>query len=285
MPKHKKVCLVNLGGFKNLFSIPVFLFNMFNDKNIIPANQPLRALISLFITTMRLYGSFKIYSNKAQSPIYKITQQQSDKLQVKTDNKVEYGFSYSKPYYKKDCSKYIPLYSFYSHTTHGKLLKDAKSVSAPFCVFGEYLDLIEKKIKKAVEDIPNNYSFAIIFSAHSLPKKLIDKTNDTYKHDIEVFTDYFRKRFKFPLFLSFQSKLGPIEWLKPSTEDTIERVSDKYKALILVPISFVSDNLETVYEIDVQYKQKAELCGVKYFKRIDCFNDSDDFINFLSTIL
>ncbi len=282
----KKTFLVNLGGIKSLADIPVFLFNMFNDKNIIPAKQPLRVAVSAVITACRMFGTYSIYKSK-KSPIFQVTQKQKEKLKNRTNKEIEFKFSYSTPKIKKDSLNfYIPMYGFYSHTTHGKILENVKNVSAPFCIFGKFFDLIENSIKDKLTLIPNNTKTAVILSAHSLPESLAQKTKDSYRNDLEVFKKYLQKRFEKEVFLSFQSKLGPVKWFEPSTAETIKGLAKKnYEALVVVPISFVTDNTETVYEIDIEYAELAKDLQFKYFLRTECFNDSDEFIEFLAGIL
>ncbi len=279
----RPVELVNMGGVKKPLDIPIFLFNMFNDENIIPIKQPFRALLSAFITLLRSKGTYSIYK-RAKSPVFEISAKQVKKLSEYLKTDIKASFTYSKPFTQKGAYTYVPLFNFYSHTTHGKILRQFNNVFPPFCIFGEFFDLFEHRIKESLSSIPNQYKnkTAVVLSAHSLPVELAKKTKDPYEHDINVFLKYLKKRIETPIFLSFQSKLGPVNWLKPSTEETIKKLSKKYKALIITPVSFVSDNTETIYEIDITYKKLAYQCSFEYFKRVDCFNDSDDFMLFLA---
>lgn len=282
----KFIVLLNLGGIKKPSDIPVFLFNMFNDKNILPIRQPFRALLSFFITLLRSKDTYLIYKN-VKSPVFDIGFRQAEKIESILETDVKARFVYSKPFVKKGACVYIPLHSFYSHTTYGKILKNFKNVTPPFCIFGEFFDIIEGKIREALKKVPNELKqeTSILLSAHSLPANLAKKTEDPYKNDLEVFTKYLKKRFAAPLFLSFQSKLGPVRWFEPSTEDMIKKLSRQYKALILVPVSFVNDNTETVYEEDIIYKKLAYECSFKYFDRVSCLNDDDGFMELLSEMI
>ncbi len=283
MPKFEKVVLINMGGIKRIADIPIFLFNMFNDKNILPFNQPIRSLAAGLITFFRAKNTYYIYKKAGPSPIFKITLKQAEKIEKLTGIKTEFTFAYSKPILRSSCinSLNIALYNFYSHTTHGIILRKQNNISPPFCIFGEFFDLVEKRIKQTLKKVPPDLRAAVLMSAHSLPEKLLKKRRDPYRHDLEIFSRYIKKRINAPVFLSFQSKLGRIKWLEPSTKDAIKSISKKYDALIIVPLSFVSDNTETVYEIDEVYKEFASLCGIKYFQRIDCFNDNDDFMKLI----
>ncbi len=283
MLKKRVVKLVNMGGIKKPYNIPFFLFNMFNDKHILPIKQPLRSIAALFISLIRSKKTYNIYKQIGESPIFFITDRQVQKLRKSVEAEVEALFIYSKPKLKKDIKNiHIPLYGFYSHTTHGLILNRVKYVMPPFCIYGEFFDFVEYKIKEALSKRPKNFSTAILFSAHSLPESLINKTKDPYKNDLEVFVNYFKKRFSCPVFLSFQSRLGPIKWLEPTTAATVKDLSKAFNCIIIVPISFISDNSETIYEIDIEYQLLADKYGLKCFERVDCINNDDVFIDFLS---
>ncbi len=281
----KFVVLLNLGGVKKPSDIPVFLFNMFNDKTILPVKQPFRIFLSFFITLLRAKGTYSILKN-AKSPVFDVGLKQAEKLQdvLKTDVKSQ--FVYSKPFVKKGACAYIPLHSFYSHTTYGNILRRFSNVTPPFCIFAEFFDIMGYKIKEALDKVPDELrqETSVLLSAHSLPVNLAEKTKDPYKNDLEVFAKYFKKRLATPLFLSFQSKLGPVKWFEPSTEDMIKTLSRQYRALILVPVSFVNDNTETVYEQDIVYKELAYEYSFEYFARVNCLNDDDNFVELLSEI-
>ncbi len=282
----KFVVLLNLGGVKKPSDIPIFLFNMFNDKNIVPIKQPFRIFLSFFITLLRAKGTYSILKN-VKSPVFDIGLMQAKKLQGISKTDVKAQFVYSKPFAHDGACVYIPLHSFYSHTTYGKILNKFSNVTPPFCIFGEFFDIMEGKIKEALDKVPYGLKqeAAVLLSAHSLPVNLAEKTEDPYKNDLEVFAKYLKKRLAVPLFLSFQSKLGPVKWFEPSTEDMIKTLSRQYRALILVPVSFVNDNTETVYEQDIVYKKLAYKCSFKYFDRLNCLNDDDNFMELLSAIV
>lgn len=281
----KNITLVNLGGIKKPLDIPLFLFNMFNDINIIPAKQPIRSIVAFLVTLFRAKGTYTIYKRVKSSPIFDISRSQAEKLKKSTSTDVRCMFSYTRPFIKNDGSVHVPLYGFYSHTTYGTVLKKAGKVFPPFCIFGEFFDMIQKRIEDALGDVPKGHMAAVMLSAHSLPEKLANKTNDPYRHDLEVFAKYLKKRIDASIYLAFQSKLGPVDWFKPEAAQTIKLLAQNYDALIVVPLSFISDNTETVYEIDIEYKKLAKENGIKYFKRVGCFNDDEKFISFLSKYL
>ena len=280
MKKHpNSITVANLGYVEKLIDIPIFLFNMFNDYNIIPLKQPIRAIVALAITLLRAKETYKILK-EARSPLKNITEIQAKKLSVLINKPVEAKFVYSRPFLK-DEQFTIPMFNFFSFTTHGKIMRRSKKTAPPFCIFGEFFEYLERRIKKAFNECKGNS--AILLSAHSLPVKLLEKTKDPYKHDLEVFINYLKKRLKKPIYLSFQSKLGPIKWLEPTTERMIIELSKKYSSILLIPISFSTENTETVYEIDKTYKDIAKKLNTELI-RVSCFNDSEEFIGLLKTV-
>ncbi|WP_025270447.1 ferrochelatase [Hippea sp. KM1] len=272
--------LVNLGGIEKPIDIPVFLFNMFNDRHILPIRQPFRAIVAVIITLLRAKETYKILKS-SPSPLLEITKRQAEKLSKKTKRHIAFGFSYSKPYFDTYQGSFIIMQNFYSHTTHGKVL-ESKKAKPPLCIHKGFFELFESRLNRALIRHPNA---AILLSAHSIPKKLLKKTLDPYRNDLEVFRLTLSRILKRPIYLSFQSKLGPIEWLKPETEDQIKRLSRYYTELIIVPVSFTTDNTETTVEIDKTYTKIAKDCGFRWIKRIDCLNDDNDFIDFLASIV
>ncbi len=274
-----ELTLANLGYVEKITDIPIFLFNMFNDYNIIPIKQPFRSILAAFITILRAKETYKILKIK-KSPLKAISQQQTEKLSKRIGIEVRTKFSYSWPFLKNETAV-IPMFNFFSYTTHGEIFKHSKKVAPPFCIYPEFFDLVENYIEKAKKGCSKEC--AILLSAHSLPLKLLIQRKDPYKHDLEVFLNYLRKRLKQPVFLSFQSKLGPVEWLKPTTEETIIKLSKQFKTIIIVPISFSTDNTETVYEIDITYKNLASKLGVNLI-RVECFNNKEEFIDLLATV-
>ncbi len=280
MKKHpNSITVANLGYVEKLIDIPVFLFNMFNDYHIIPLKQPLRAAVALTITLIRAKETYKILK-KAKSPLKEITELQAEKLSRAVGIPANARFAYSKPFVKREQFT-IPMFNFFSFTTHGKVLKNSKKIAPPFCVFAEFFELVERKIESAYKQCKGNC--AVLLSAHSLPLKLLEKTKDPYRHDLEVILNYLKKRLKKPVYLSFQSKLGPVKWLEPSTEQMIKRLSKKYRSILIFPISFAAENTETVYEIDKIYKDVARKLKIELI-RVSCFNDSEEFIELLKTV-
>ncbi len=273
------ITVANLGYVEKLIDIPIFLFNMFNDYYVMPLKQPLRAMVAFSITLIRAKETYKILKT-TKSPLKEITELQAEKLSRAVGIPVKAKFAYSKPFLKSEQFT-IPMFNFFSFTTHGKIMKDSKRIAPPLCIFKGFFELVEKRIEKAYEQCKGDC--AVVLSAHSLPLKLLKKRKDPYRHDLEVFLNYLKKRLKKPVYLSFQSKLGPVKWLEPTTEQIIKELSKEYSSILLFPISFTAENTETVYEIDKTYKELASKLKIELI-RASCFNDSEEFIELLKTV-
>ncbi len=154
-----------------------------------------------------------------------------------------------------------------------------------------YIDSVVDKIKKGFElfraglRVKNpQLEVPVLFSAHSLPQKFIEQ-GDPYAGETKATINEILKRININWHLSYQSKSGPVKWLEPSTEDKIRELAKKdVKNLLVVPISFVSDHIETLYEIDMLYKDMAGRLGMN-LQRTESLNTSPKFIEALKDIV
>ena len=145
-----------------------------------------------------------------------------------------------------------------------------------------YIDALVEKIHEGTAMFDKKPF--VLFSAHSLPQKFI-KMGDSYVDEIKGTIDEITKKIDIQWGLSYQSKTGPVKWLEPTTENMIKELSEKgIKDLLVVPISFVSDHIETLYEIDITYKEMAKGLGIN-LKRIESLNTSQKFIEALKDIV
>lgn len=212
----------------------------------------------------------------------------------------------------------IPLYPQYSRATTGSSLKKlveefakvtGKKIDLPrgylrsFSVLAYpfdlniisswydhpvYIEALIEKINKGMDlfvsgSKKSKFGAPVLFSAHSLPQKFVDE-GDPYVSEIKGTISEILKSINIESYLSYQSKSGPVKWLEPSTEDMITRLAKKgVKNLLVVPISFVSDHIETLYEIDMLYKQMANKLGMN-LQRTESLNTSLKFIEALADI-
>ncbi|MDD3325051.1 MAG: ferrochelatase [Sulfurospirillaceae bacterium] len=306
----KAVILLNMGGPNNLDEVEVFLKNMFNDPNIITVkNNLLRSIIAWMITTSRKKIARENYSKiGGKSPICGYTKQLVQKVQVALgdDYYVTFAMCYTPPFSQdaiaelenKDIQEVIlfPLYPQYSTTTTKSSLEDfAKKADElffdtkvttiePFFDNALYNKSLVSNIKEALKDKKAD-DFELIFSAHSLPQKIID-SGDPYQNQIELHVKIIKEFLEEEdinfanTHIAYQSKLGPVKWLEPSLEDKIKSLSSKN--IIICPLSFTIDNSETEFELSIEYAEVAKDFGIKNYIVSKCPNDSEDFVKFIT---
>jgi ferrochelatase len=195
----------------------------------------------------------------------------------------------------------LSMYPHYSIATSGSSMSRLMEIieDYPIDVFSIsswydhplYIEALADVIKKGLHSFTSTSGEAgglrevqVLFSAHSLPVSLI-KEGDPYVNQIRGTIKEIVKRLPVKWSLSYQSKSGPVKWLEPSTEETLKRFAKLgYKNILLVPISFVSDHIETLYEIDILYKEMAERLGMT-LKRVDSLNAHPIFIQALQDLV
>lgn len=300
------VVLLNLGGPDSLEAVRPFLYNLFSDRDIIRLGPPfLQKPLAWLISTLRAKKSEDMYRQiGGRSPILEITKAQAEALEKVLNGpelfKVYTGMRYWHPYIKdtlrdimKDGIKQLivlSLYPHYSKATTGSSITDFKKASAGTNIKIHYIEQwpdYPLYIDAMAELISDGLSSAcdILYSAHSLPQSFIDE-GDPYLDHIKLTIAKINERLAIAPYnrpdikwhLSFQSKTGPVKWLEPSTEKCIENLSKSgCKNLFVVPISFISDHIETLYEIDILYKNLAEKYGMRLI-RCAALNTSEKFI-------
>jgi len=299
-----------MGGPRNLDEVEVFLKNMFADKNIITAKNPLlRSLIAFAIVASRKKAARANYAKiGGKSPIISYTKLLVEKLQDELkDTYITYAMRYTAPFAKdvveelkqKDITEVIllPLYPQYSTTTTKSSLEDFEEALEPLHVKTQYItrfyenrlynELLIERIKEQMID-RDPKEFELIFSAHSLPQKIIN-SGDSYQKEvlchIELLKDILEEKniiFK-DIHIAYQSKLGPLKWLEPSLESKLKSLT--CKKVVLSPISFTIDNSETEFELSIEYKELADELRYEEYLVAKCPNDSQKFIKAISQII
>jgi ferrochelatase len=282
---------------------------MFADPNILRMPSILRKFVGTMIVLTRTksaQGHYKLIGNK--SPLLGITQNLAKKLEDKTGAKVYIAMRYTPPFAKDAIEQMksdgitevflLPMYPQYSTTTTKSSIEDFIACAIKENFFAkpthidrfyentDYNELIISKLLEAMEG-KNLSEYELIFSAHSLPEKII-RAGDSYEREINAHVDIFKsmlvaKNIQFAkVHLAYQSKLGPMKWLDPSLGDKLAEIKTK-KALIC-PIAFTIDNLETVYELDIEYREVAEELGFEDYIVAKCANDNNGFVDVLAEI-
>jgi len=287
------VVLFNLGGPDSLDAVRPFLFNLFRDPAIIQlpaiARYPLAALIS---TTRNRTAQANYAIMGGRSPLLPETEAQAKALETELerqghDARVFIAMRYWKPFadqtarevaaFAPDEIVLLPLYPQYSTTTTGSSLKDwARAYTGPgrsraVCCYPTARGLAEAhaaEIRKAWEAGGKPANVRLLFSAHGLPQQVIDG-GDPYQAQIEATAAAVAALLpEFPDWrVCYQSRVGRLEWLKPSTEDAIRAAAADGRGVLVSPIAFVSEHVETLVELDHEYADLAKGLGLAPYLR------------------
>ncbi len=303
----RAVVLLNMGGPNNLDEVEVFLNNMFNDKRIISAPKPIRMMIAKMITWSRKKEAKSSYAALGgKSPLVGYTKQLISKLEEAMDATVHMAMRYTPPYSSDtlqglkhvDEIYAIPLYPHYSSTTTLSSMEDFEAnikkqgIQAKVRTLDSYYkhpDYIATTVERIRETLgtDNPDEFELVFSAHGLPKKIIDKGDDYQRH-IRYNVYHARKALLeaglhfHKTHLAYQSRLGPLEWIRPYLDDKLKSL--KKKKVIIYPIAFTIDNSETEFELDVEYREIAEEIGFEEYRVAKAPNDHPLFVKCITNI-
>ncbi|GMH10483.1 hypothetical protein Nepgr_012324 [Nepenthes gracilis] len=315
------VLLLNLGGPETLEDVQPFLFNLFADPDIIRLPRLfwfLQKPLAKFVSVLRAPKSKEGYASiGGGSPLRQITDAQAEELKKALCAKnvpaeVYVGMRYWHPFTEEAIEQIkrdgitklvvLPLYPQFSISTSGSSLRllesifreDEYLVNMQHTVIPSWyqregyikamVDLIEKELNKF--DRPEEVM--IFFSAHGVPLAYVEEAGDPYKAEMEECVDLImeeleRRGTSNGFTLAYQSRVGPVEWLKPYTDDTIIQLGQKgVKSLLAVPISFVSEHIETLEEIDVEYKELALKSGIENWGRVPALGCEPTFISDLA---
>eukprot|EP00238_Polyblepharides_amylifera_P009107 CAMPEP_0196589496 /NCGR_PEP_ID=MMETSP1081-20130531/63710_1 /TAXON_ID=36882 /ORGANISM="Pyramimonas amylifera, Strain CCMP720" /LENGTH=522 /DNA_ID=CAMNT_0041912315 /DNA_START=236 /DNA_END=1804 /DNA_ORIENTATION=- len=316
------VLLLNLGGPETLDDVQPFLYNLFADPDIIRLPTSLQWLqkpLAYLISMNRAPKSAAAYASiGGGSPLKKITDEQAEALRLALQSRgieaqVYVGMRYWYPFTEEAITRIkedgisqlvvLPLYPQFSISTSGSSLRlleqlfreDQYLINMPHTVIPSWYqrpgyvsamaDLIEKERDQVFED-PSKA--VIFFSAHGVPVSYVEDAGDPYKAEMEQCVDLImqelgRRGVNNTHTLAYQSRVGPVEWLKPYTDSTIKELgASGVKDLLAVPISFVSEHIETLEEIDMEYRELAEESGITNWGRVPALNCNPVFIQDLA---
>ncbi len=315
----KKIAIVlfNLGGPDAPDAVQPFLFNLFNDKAIIRAPQPIRWLIAKLISMRRAPIAREIYSELGgKSPLLENTEAQAKALEdmlgsayLDREFKCFIAMRYWHPMapqtalavrdWGADDVVLLPLYPQFSSTTTGSsieawhkaamkagLVSDVRGV----CCYPEndgFIDALTDRLQSELAGVETVGAVRVLFSAHGLPQQIVSG-GDPYQWAVERTASAVVARLDIPMLdwvVSYQSRVGPLEWIKPYTEDEIRRAGSEGKGLIVVPIAFVSEHSETLVELDIEYRELAKECGVPAYRRVGTVAKDTAFISGLSSLV
>jgi len=308
------VVLFQLGGPDTLEAVEPFLFNLFSDPDIIDfpgARLGRKALAKLISGTRARKVRHHYDAIGGGSPIRRFTEQQARSLQLKLGEcglnaRCFVAMRYWHPFTREAvdqlraarCAEVVllPLYPQYSKTTTGSSLNEWRrlhSDNLPVHVIEAfyqnelYLDALREKVDEALTRFPEPERAELVFSAHSVPLAVIE-SGDPYQEQIEKTVRLLMEHGGWPNRhrLCYQSKVGSSKWIQPSLHKTLRDLArEKVREVCVVPISFVSDHVETLGEIDGHARQEAAALGISRFEMTEGLNNSPTFIAALTDLV
>jgi ferrochelatase len=315
------VVLFNLGGPDTLDDVKPFLQNLFSDPEVIPLPSPFRQLLAWWIAVRRAPTARGYYEQiGGGSPLRRYTEAQASALEKLLCERGAYRVVIAMRCWKPDTEDAVaalvgsrpqrlvllPLYPQYSFATTRSSLEYFRSVWARRGVpdvpllsidhwydHSGYLDAMVERINETRRLMPEGDGSPVhlVYSAHGLPMSLINK-GDPYQRQVEqqvrLLTARLPEWASAPdrVSLGYQSRVGRAKWLEPSTESVLHALGQRgVTRVLMVPLSFVSDHSETLYEIDIQYRQLAAEAGITTFSRMASLNDSPTFIRALADLV
>ncbi len=316
MPENKPTALIllNMGGPDSLEAVEPFLYNLFSDRELIqlPAGallqKPFAKLISHF-RAKHVVENYRMIGGK--SPLLAWTQKQAAGIAQRLENMQPFVvMRYWHPFAADALAEIrqagieqavvLSMYPHYTGATTGSSINDFKRTAARVCPglnyqlieqwydWPGYLDALATRIKSTLNDLSaaDRAEVQIVFSAHALPQKFIDR-GDPYLQQVEATVQGVMQRVgAVDWHLGFQSRSGPVQWMEPETTDVMDRLAVAGKtSLLIVPVSFVSDHIETLHEIDIEYREHAQEHGIVKYVRAPSLNAGDDFLQAMADLV
>lgn len=314
------VLLLNLGGPETLADVRPFLYNLFSDPDILRIkNSVLRRMLAWTIAQTRQSKSRQLYRQiGGGSPLRRITEAQAQALAALLESRgmplrVYVGMRCWAPTIDAAMDRIrtdgidrlllLPLFPQYSETTTGSCFRHIRALdrhqALPAGIQLEYvrewyeeplyIDAMAEKILAGLARFPAaaRESVHLLYSAHSLPERYV-REGDPYLEQTRKCVDLLQARLACgnAWSLAFQSKVGPVKWLGPSTPKVLADLAGSgVRHILTVPVSFVSDHIETLQEIDIEYKKLAASLGIAEFRRAEALNASPQFIAALACIV
>jgi ferrochelatase len=306
------VLLLQMGGPDSLEAVEPFLYNLFSDRDIIKIGPAfLQPFIAKQIVKKRAPKSAANYRMiGGKSPLRELTEQQGAALEAMLGNSFRcfVAMRYWHPFApealaaieKEGITRIIAvsLYPHYSRATTGSSFNDLerslKSLKTsiemrPVRQFYDhplYIAALVEKIEASLATFPERRRVQLFFSAHSLPQSFIAE-GDPYLNHIQTTVRLVMEQLgDVSHHLAFQSRAGPVKWLEPSTGDKLKEIAAAgHTEVLMVPLSFVSDHIETLHEIDIEYREEADHLGITTFRRMESLNSSPLFIQCLAELV
>lgn len=306
------IVLFNLGGPDSPEAVEPFLRNLFSDPAIISLPAIIRLPLARLIARRRAPFARAIYDHMGgRSPILEETQAQARALEATLgpDTKVVVAMRCWHPFsdgaaealrrFAPERIVLLPLYPQFSTTTSASSLKDWERAARKagltarttrICCYPSnagFIAAAAAKIRAAMENPQPGISYRLLLSAHGLPKRIIEK-GDPYQWQVERTAQSLVDALGIKDLdwnVCYQSRVGPLKWLEPSTDGEIRRAGHDGKGVVVAPIAFVSEHSETLVELDIEYRKLAREVGVPDYRRAATVSADPAFIDGLSNLV
>jgi protoporphyrin/coproporphyrin ferrochelatase len=311
------ILLINLGGPEKLADVRPFLYNLFSDPEVLRMPAVVRKPLAAFIAFTRAPKSRGLYAQiGGGSPLLRETRAQAEALQARLSERGVESRTYVamrcwRPFIDETVDRIVadgvtelvvlPLFPHFSVSTTGT---STKEVARAFAERGgvrslrrhyvtrwydhpKYVDAVARRIEEGLESFPDPASVHVLFTAHSIPVSYVE-AGDPYRQHTEECVRLTLERLGRPnaWTLAYQSKVGPVKWLEPATEAAIRDLGARGVGQVLaVPISFVSDHIETLYEIDILYKGLADEAGIEHFRGTKALGCDPGFVDSMADLV
>ena len=312
--KKVAVVLINMGGPESESEIKEFIRSLLGDPFVTGMPGLMRSFLSWMVSTTRaprVAEHYRMIGGK--SPLREWTRKQAEKAQSLLKPELPQidvcdAYSYSEPRIDDKLAELadqnyerivaVPMYPQFARSTLGRVyfdlalaskkhgLKGKLSTIPPFYDHPDYIQAKVARLEKALAGIDLSKPYHVLFSAHALPQSHIAK-GDPYGQQIDRTVMSILDRHPLDNYtVCFQSKIGPVKWMQPSTIDSVRKVAlDGVKQVVVMPVGFVCDHLETLFELDIELREIAEKTGIDKFVRAEVFNDGDDFIELIGKLV
>jgi ferrochelatase len=310
------VVLFQLGGPNTAAEVEPFLYNLFRDPDIIDfpfarlAREPLARLVANR-RARKVAGHYgELYQRYGGSPLNNNTRRQAEALEAELQKTIAVRVVVANRYWhplteeaigelqRAGCDQVVllPLYPQYSKTTTGSSLNEWKRrwngngipvrVIRDYHDYGPYIDAQVFRIQEKLATLPPGEPVHLVFSAHGIPSAEVD-AGDPYPEQVAATTRFvlLRGGWTHPYTICYQSKVGPGRWLQPTLLDTLRQIGAQRMNALVAPISFVSDHIETLHEIDEEAREEAARYGIPRFAMTEGLNDSPAFIRALAGLV
>jgi len=309
------IVLFNLGGPDSPEAVEPFLRNLFSDSAFISLPALFRLPLARLIARRRAPVARKIYDHiGGRSPIFEETRRQADALEQAlsidgVEAKAFVAMRYWHPFsdgaaraveaFNPDKIVLLPLYPQFSTTTTASSLRDwgraakragLKAPTTRVCCYPwepGFVAAASERIREMAKDLRPDIGYRLLLSAHGLPKRVIQK-GDPYQWQVEQSAAAIVQALAMPqleMVVCYQSRVGPLEWIGPSTDAEITRAGRDGKGVIVAPIAFVSEHSETLVELDIEYRKLAGEIGVPDYRRAATVGTQGEFIEGLAALV